>query len=71
MQNIMASIETAKKRNRERIKAGKETDAYVEARHRQSQDWHMPGTRSVHDIDTEQTIEETTCNVKKAIWKSL
>jgi thymidylate kinase len=66
---LKVSLETAKKRNRERSE--REGDAYLEARHRQSQDWHMPGTRSVYDIDTEQTIEETICNVKKAIWKSL
>jgi thymidylate kinase len=66
---LKVSLETAKKRNRERN--GQDGEAYLEARHRQSQDWHMPGTRYVYDIDTEQPLEETICNVKEAIWESL
>ncbi len=66
---LQVSLETAKKRNRERN--GQDGDAYLEARHRQSQDWYMPGTRYVYDIDTEQSLEETICNVKDAIWESL
>jgi thymidylate kinase len=68
---LTVSIEVAKKRNRERIKAGKETDAYVESRHRQSRDWHRAGTKYIYDIDTEQPLEETICTVKKTIWESL
>jgi len=66
---LKVSLETAKKRNRERN--GQDGEAYLEARHRQSQDWHMPGTRYVYDIDTEQSLEKTKCNVKEAIWESL
>jgi thymidylate kinase len=66
---LKVSLETAQKRNRERNE--QDGDTYLEARHRQSQDWHMPGTRYVYDIDTEQTLEETIGNVKEAIWESL
>lgn len=66
---LKVSLETAQKRNRERNE--QDGDTYLEARHRQSQDWHMPGTRYVYDIDTEQTLEETICNAKEAIWESL
>ena len=66
---LRVSLETAKKRNRDRN--GQDGEAYLEARHRQSQDWHMPGTRYVYDIDTEQTLEETIGHVKEAIWESL
>jgi thymidylate kinase len=66
---LKVSLETAKKRNRDRSE--QDGDAYLEARHHQSQDWHMPGTRYVYDIDTEQTLEETICRVKQAIWESL
>jgi thymidylate kinase len=66
---LRVSLETAKKRNRERD--GQDGDVYLEARHRQSQDWHMPGTRYVYDIDTEQTLEATIRHVKEAIWESL
>jgi thymidylate kinase len=66
---LRVSLETAKKRNRERN--GQDGEAYLETRHRQSQAWHMPGTRYVYDIDTEQTLEETFYKVKEAVWESL
>lgn len=66
---LRVSLETAKKRNRERN--GQDGEAYLEARHRQSQAWYMPGTRYVYDIDTEQSLTETILSVKKAIWESL
>lgn len=68
---LRVSIETAQKRNRERIKSHKETDAYVESRHRQNKDWHRVGTKYIYDIDTEGLLEETILRAKKAIWKSL
>ena len=68
---LKVSIETAKKRNRERIKAGKETDTYVESRHRQNQEWYNSETKYIYDIDTEQPLAETILGVKKAIWESL
>jgi thymidylate kinase len=68
---LKVSIETAKKRNRERIKAGNETDVYVESRHRQNREWYMSGTKWIYDIDTEQPLEETILSTKKTIWESL
>jgi len=65
------SIETIKKRNRERIKAGKGQSANIESRHRQSQDWHRSGTKYLYDIDTEQPLAETILSVKRVIWESL
>ena len=66
---LTVSVETAKKRNRNRNEQDK--DAYLEARHRQRLDRHMPGTKYVIEIDTEQTLEETVRDVKKAVWESL
>lgn len=66
---LKVSLETAQKRNRERQE--QDGDTYLAARHGQSQAWHMPGTRYVYDIDTEQRLEETIGNVKEAIWESL
>jgi thymidylate kinase len=66
---LKVSLETARKRNRERN--GQDGEAYLEARHRQSQDWYIPGARYVYDIDTEQTLEKTIYSVKEAIWESL
>lgn len=68
---LKVSIATAKKRNRERIKSDKHEDDYLEARHRQSQEWHKPGTKHVHAIDTDMCIEETILKVKKTVWQSL
>lgn len=66
---LSVSLETAKKRNRDRNE--QDGDAYLASRHRQNREWHMPGTRYVYNIDTEQTLEETIGNVKQAIWESL
>lgn len=66
---LRVSLATAKKRNRARN--GQDGEAYLEARHHQSQTWHLPGTRYVYDIDTEQPLPETLLGVKKAIWESL
>lgn len=66
---LNVSLETAKKRNHGRDERDKDT--YLEARHRQYRKWFMPEAKHVVDIDTEQTLEETLCDVKKAIWESL
>jgi adenylate kinase family enzyme len=66
---LNVSLETAKKRNRERNVQDKE--AYLAARHRQVQEWRLPGTRYVYDIDTEKPLKETICSIKKKIWESL
>lgn len=68
---LKVSIETAKKRNRERIKRSKGGDAHVESRHRQSREWYRSGAKYIYDIDTEQPLAETILGVKKAIWESL
>jgi thymidylate kinase len=68
---LNVSVETALQRNRDRFKPGKETDAYVASRHRQTREWHKFGTTYIHNIDTEQSLAETICSVKKAIWESL
>lgn len=66
---LRVSLEIAKKRNRER--GTQDNEVYLEARHRQSQAWYMPGTSSIYDIDTEQSLEDTIRNVKKSVWESL
>lgn len=68
---LNVSVETAIKRNRERIKAGKETDAYLESRHLQNQGWQMSQVKEIIDIDTEQSLSNTILNVKQSIWVSL
>lgn len=68
---LRVSVETAKRRNRERVKAGKETSAYVESRHCRNKPWHKLGTKEVHDIDTEGSLEEVISTVKGVIWESL
>ena len=68
---LKVSIETAKRRNRERIKVDKESDAYLEARHRHGGDWRMAGVKCLCDVDTEACMAETVFSVKKIIWDAL
>ena len=55
----------------DRIKIGKESDVYLASRHIHNEDWQRAGTRCIHDIDTERSLEDTILSVKKAIWNSL
>jgi thymidylate kinase len=69
---LKVSVETAKQRNRDRVKSDKESDDYLEFRHLQNQNWwHMNGVKYVYDIDTGGSLEETILIVKKAIWEVL
>jgi thymidylate kinase len=68
---LSVALETAKERNRTRVKVGKEADAYIESRHRQVRDWRKAGTIHIHEIDTNQSLPETIQHVKEAIWVSL
>ena len=68
---LKVSIETAKNRNRERVKDRKGTDDLIEYRHSENEDWHMSGTKYIYDIDTERSLDETICSVKRIIWELL
>ncbi|MDX1301625.1 hypothetical protein [Photobacterium sp.] len=68
---LQVSLETAKRRNRSRVKADKEGDGYIESRHQKVRDWHRIGTETVHYIDTEQPLTDTIQSVKKAIESTL
>lgn len=67
---LHVSLETAKRRNRERLKLEKEGEAYLISRHRQASEWQRPGVRTC-DIDTERPLRETILAVKQAIWSEL
>lgn len=68
---LRVPLEVAIKRNRDRVKNDKESDAYVESRHRLAQAWSRTGTRNVVDVDTYQPIEDTIQQVKRAVWGAL
>ncbi len=68
---LRVSVETAVRRNRERAKEGKEADSYVEARHRQYQDWKFSRARAIHEINGEQPLPNTLRQVKQVIWDSI
>ena len=68
---LQVSIETAKRRNRERTKSDRHSDEDLECRHQPCRAWRKTGTKVVHDIDTEQSLADTTLSVKQAIWESL
>jgi thymidylate kinase len=68
---LRVSIETAKRRNRERPMADRHSDESVEVRHEPNRAWKKTGTKIVHDVDTEMSLAETVLLVKKTIWESL
>ena len=68
---LQVSLEIAKARNRARVKVGKETDDYLEARHRLASKWRRSGTQHVFDIDTDGSLEDTIAHVKQVVWNSL
>jgi thymidylate kinase len=68
---LKVSMEIARQRNRDRIKVGKETDSYLEARHRQSREWRMAGTKYIYEVNTEQSLADTILDVKRKTWEAL
>jgi thymidylate kinase len=66
---LKVSLKTAIERNHNRIKAEKETDEYLEKRHRQCLDWSLVGTKYIYEIDTEQPLENTILTVERKIWE--
>jgi thymidylate kinase len=72
---LKVSLETAKSRNRARLQAAgpsadNDSDEYLEIRHQQNREWPEAGTKFIHDIDTEQSLDETMRTVKHAIWQA-
>jgi thymidylate kinase len=68
---LRVSLETARRRNRERPKRDKHGEDYLEFRHRQSAEWSRRDAGIVHEIDTDGPLAETLLRVKRAIWESL
>lgn len=67
---LTVSVETAKRRNRERQKADKHTDEDLENRHMSLGSWSTPSGRCL-EVSTEGTLEETALRAKQAIWEAL
>jgi len=67
---LRVSLETAQKRNKERVKLEKEGEEYLASRHRQASLWQRPGV-VVIDVDTERSLLETIRLVKQSIWGAL
>lgn len=68
---LSVSLEVAKKRNQERIKGDKDTDEFIESRHRSAREWQKDGTKHSFEISTDNSLADTILNTKKAIWESL
>ncbi len=66
---LMAPVNTAKRRNRERDKA--DGEEYLEARHIQILEWSRRGTKRTCDIDTDRPLTETIAAVRDAVWRFL
>lgn len=66
---LRVSVATAKERNRDRKKAGKENDHFLEFRHQQVREWHWPGTKSVYELDTERPFADVILELRRTVWK--
>jgi thymidylate kinase len=69
--NLKVSLETAKRRNQGRSMGERDTDEFVEARHRGVREWRREGTEYIFEIDTDQPMAATVLSIKKVIWESL
>jgi PST family polysaccharide transporter len=67
---LSAPLAVAIDRNKERIKAGKESDAYVTRRHKVFFLAHFPDARTV-ELDTNQSRPETVRELRRLVWESL
>ncbi|MCA9246204.1 MAG: hypothetical protein KDA42_03785 [Planctomycetales bacterium] len=68
---LTVDLETAKSRNRERIKVGKESDSYVESRHRRAGHWRRAGARNIRVVDTSGSLDTTIAQMKDVVWTML
>ncbi len=68
---LYVSVETAKQRNRNRIKADKNGDKYIESRYQQAGSWQRKGRETIHHINTEQSLLATIQDAKDAIESAL
>lgn len=66
---LRVSVATAKERNRDRKKAGKENDDFLEFRHQQVREWHWPGTKSVYELDTEKPFADVILELRRVLWE--
>jgi thymidylate kinase len=68
---LNVSIQTAKLRNRARMNDGRDSDDFIEIRHRNNNKWNRAGTRHIVDLDAEPSISEIMDQVKKGIWNTI
>ncbi len=67
---LTVPVEVAIQRNRERIKAGKESDQYVYQRHTAGVIPEFPRS-SVIEVSTDQPQDQLLATLKQAIWRTL
>jgi thymidylate kinase len=67
---LTVPVDIAVRRNRERIKEGKETEEYVRRRYDEAQKMVFEKAH-VYKLNTNQSIEATILSIKKIIWSYL
>jgi thymidylate kinase len=67
---LTVPVEVAVKRNHERIKDGKESEAFIRLRHRLNRDLKY-STEQLHMVDTDQPYEDEIREIKSIIWSIL
>jgi thymidylate kinase len=68
---LTVSLEIAKIRNAERKKGDKDSDEFIEVRHRNAHNWFKEGIKHNVEINTDQSISATILKAKKVVWESL
>jgi len=67
---LTVPVEIAVQRNHDRIKEGKESEAFIRVRHKQNRDLTYISNQT-HIIDTNQPYESEIRDIKSKIWKVL
>lgn len=67
---LTVSLDTAIRRNQERVKSDKGDQHYLVSRHSLARQWQPIGSEKVYTIDTEQPLQDTLLQIKQLILAS-
>lgn len=66
---LKVSLDIAKTRNANRDMS--DDEIYLEYRHQQIEEWFVSGARTIRDINTDNSLDETISIVKRIVWSNL
>ncbi len=68
---LSVPVDLAVRRNRERVKADKESDQYLVQRHTQFAAGHATAGPTTVQVDTSRAKDEVNLELKKLVWRRL